>query len=88
MLIFHTILQNLISIFAIHKKFIDLFLQLKLIDTMDWRASQPIKNLVPKELQWSSISKIGFCGDWFDFDCSRGAETAMNSAINLSKLLI
>ncbi len=48
-------------------KFIDLLLHSKLIDTIDGIASQPIKNLVPKELQLSLISNIGFCCDCFDF---------------------
>ena len=54
---------------------------------MDWRASQPLNNLLPKELQWSSSSKIGFCGDWFDLNSCGGVETAMNSSIRLVKLL-
>ena len=54
---------------------------------MDWRASQPFNHSLPKELQWSSISKIGFCGDWFDFNSVGGVESAMNSSIRLAKLL-
>ncbi len=81
------IIQSLISIFANYKIFLDLFLEAKLIDKMDWRASQPVNNLLPKDLQWSSSSKIGFCGDWFDLNCSGGLETAMNSAIRLAKLI-
>ena len=54
---------------------------------MVWRASQPLNQLLPKELQWSSISKIGFCGDWFNLDGCRGLEAAMNSSIILAKLL-
>ena len=65
----------------------DLFLQAKLIDKMDWKASQALHHLLPKELQWSSSSKIGFCGDWFDSNSCEGVETAMNSSIRLVKLL-
>ena len=54
---------------------------------MDWRASQTLDNLLPKELQWSSTSKIGFCGDWFDFNGQAGIEASMNSSIRLAKLL-
>ena len=54
---------------------------------MDWRASQPLNPLLPKQLQWSQISKIGFCGDWFDLNSSSGLETAMKSAIRLAKLI-
>ena len=54
---------------------------------MDWRASQPLNNLLPKELQWSSNSKIGFCGDWFDLKSGGGVESAMNSSIRLAKLI-
>ena len=67
--------------------FIDLFLNARLIDSMDWRASQPLNHLLPKELQWSSISNIGFCGDWFDFDGCGGLEMAMNSSIRLAELI-
>ena len=82
-----TIIKSLISIFENYLIFVDLFLQAKLIDKMDWRASQPFHHLLPKELQWSSRSKIGFCGDWFDWDSCRGVESAMNSSIRLVKLL-
>ncbi len=81
------IIESLMMIFCNQNKFLDLFMQAKLFDIMYWRASQPINNLVSKELQWSSISNIGFCGDWFDFEgCSR-VEAAMNSSIRLSQLI-
>ena len=81
------IMKNLRKIFIKHQTFLDLFLHSRLIDKMDWRASQPINNLVSRELQWSSANNIGFCGDWFEVDGCQGVETAMNSAINLAKLL-
>tara|TARA_B100000965_G_C19528674_1_gene730049 strand:- start:588 stop:1340 length:753 start_codon:yes stop_codon:yes gene_type:complete len=81
------IIKSLISIFENYQIFLDLFVDARLIDKMDWRASQPIDNLLPKELQWSSNSKIGFCGDWFDLNCCGGVECAMNSSIRLVKLL-
>ena len=81
------IIISLITIFFNYQKFIDLFLQARLIDKMDWGASQPINNLLSKDLQWSSLSKIGFCGDWFDLNNFGGVESAMHSAIRLSKLL-
>ena len=74
-------------IFAKQSQFLDLFLESKLIDTISWRASQPINNLLSKDLQWSSISNIGFCGDWFDYNGCEGVEAAMNSAIRLSSIL-
>ena len=70
------------------KKYLNLFDHATLLDTMDWRASQPINNLLSKELQWSSISNIGFCGDWFDFGNFSRVESAMNSSIRLAKILI
>ena len=83
---FESIIQSLRLIFFKHKFFSDLFINAQLIDTMDWRASQPLNNLLPNQLQWSPISKIGFCGDWFEFsDCGR-VEAAMNSSIKLSKM--
>ena len=75
------------SLFANHLIFIDLFLHAKLINTMDWRASQVLNQLIPKELQWSSTSKIGFCGDWFNMNSNGGVESAMNSSIRLVKIL-
>tara|TARA_B100000214_G_C23913862_1_gene602682 strand:- start:510 stop:1268 length:759 start_codon:yes stop_codon:yes gene_type:complete len=81
------ILKSLISIFANYQIFVDLFLEARLFDEMDWRASQPVNHLLPKKLQWSSISNIGFCGDWFDLNCSGGLETAMNSSIRLANLI-
>ena len=54
---------------------------------MNWRVSQPINNLLPMDLQWSSKSKIGFCSDWFDLGKLRRVEIAFNSSIRLSKLL-
>tara|TARA_Y100001968_G_scaffold2788_1_gene2337 strand:+ start:1582 stop:2697 length:1116 start_codon:yes stop_codon:yes gene_type:complete len=81
------IIQSLIMIFDEHKKFKDLFSHATLLDTMHWRASQPINNFVPKELQWSTISNIGFCGDWFDFEGCSSVETAIKSSINLSRLI-
>ena len=80
-------LESLMIIFEKHQSFVDLFLNAKLIDTMDWRASQPFSHLLSKELQWSSVSKIGFCGDWFDLNSCGGIESAMNSSIRLAKLL-
>ena len=63
--------------------FLDLFLQASHIDTMDWRASQPLNHLLSKELQWSDSSKIGFCGDWFNMNRCVGVESAMNSSLRL-----
>jgi renalase len=81
------ITKSLISLFANYEIFLDLFLQARLIDSMDWRASQPLNHLVSKELQWSDSSKIGFCGDWFDLNSCGGVESAMNSSLRLVKFL-
>ena len=70
-----------------HRILLDLFLQARIIDKMDWRASQPLNHLIPKELYWSSTSNIAFCGDWFDLNCLRGVESAMNSSIRFAKLI-
>ena len=81
------IINSLISLFINYQIYLDLFYQAIIIDQMDWRASQPIDHLLAKELQWSSISKIGFCGDWFDLNSCGSVESAMNSSIRLVKLL-
>ena len=79
--------KSLKSLFANYKIFLDLFLHARLLDKMSWRASQPFNHLLPKALQWSSTSKIGFCGDWFDFNSDGAVESAMNSSIRLAKIL-
>tara|TARA_B100000214_G_C23955940_1_gene622840 strand:+ start:792 stop:1907 length:1116 start_codon:yes stop_codon:yes gene_type:complete len=84
---FDKIIKSLISIFENYRIFMDLFSQARLIDKMNWRASQPLNHLLSKELQWSSRSKIGFCGDWFDFNSYGGVESAINSSIRLAKVL-
>ncbi len=82
------IIKSLVSIFLQYQIFVDLFSEARLIDKMDWRASQPLNNLLPRELQWSSISNIGFCGDWFDSKNCGGVESAILSSIRLAKFLI
>ena len=81
------IIQSLVSLFRNHQTFLDLLLCARLVDIMNWRASQPLNQLLPKELQWSSSNKIGFCGDWFDMGSCSSVESAMNSSIRLAKLL-
>tara|TARA_Y100001968_G_C19162004_1_gene621318 strand:- start:171 stop:758 length:588 start_codon:yes stop_codon:yes gene_type:complete len=81
------IVKYLISIFLKYQIFVDLFSEAILIDKMDWRASQPLDNLLSKELQWSSISNIGFCGDWFASNSCGGVESAIQSSIRLAKFL-
>jgi len=81
------IIKILSEIFVNYRIFLDLFSAARLIDKMYWRSSQPLNHLLPKELQWSSSSKIGFCGDWIDLNSSVGVESAMNSSIRLAKLL-
>ena len=81
------IVESLKSLFINYPKFLDLILEARLIDNMNWRASQPSSNLLSKELQWSEKSNIGFCGDWFKWKNCGGVESAMNSSIRLSQLL-
>ena len=81
------IVKSLKSLFINYPLFLDLIGEARPVDTMDWRASQPLNNLLPKELQWSESSKIGFCGDWFNWkNCGR-VESAMNSSIRLAQLI-
>ena len=80
-------IKSLISLFVNYPSFQNLISASRLVDTMDWRASQPHNHLLPKELQWSSTSKIGFCGDWFDWGDCTGVEAAMNSSVALARLL-
>ena len=81
------IIKFLTDIFVNYRIFVDLFLEARLLDIMQWRASQPFHHLLPQELQWSSISNIGFCGDWFDSKSCKGVESAIHSSIRLAKLL-
>ena len=89
--IFSNNIENLIKvlkdILIKYQNFTDLFSQLTLFDIMDWRASQPINNFVSQDLQWSSRSNVGFCGDWFYSDSCTGIESAMNSAIRFAKII-
>ena len=82
-----TIIKYLLLIFVKHKIFLDLFLQASIIDTMNWRSSQPLNHFLPKELQWSSLSNIGFCGDWFYSSSCSGVESAMQSSIRLANIV-
>tara|TARA_B100000214_G_C23962638_1_gene626086 strand:+ start:1334 stop:2443 length:1110 start_codon:yes stop_codon:yes gene_type:complete len=84
---YEVIIEYLMRIFQGHKIFSNLFIDSQLINKMNWRASQPIGNLLPKEFQWSSISEIGFCGDWIDIDGVCGVQAAMESSIRLAKLI-
>ena len=84
---FEYIHQSLISLFVNDRIFLDMFFHARLLDEMHWRASQPLNHLLSKELQWSSSSKIGFCGDWFDFNNCGRVESAMKSSIRLTKLI-
>ena len=81
------ITKSLLSLFTNYPKFLDLFLKGRNIDIMNWRASQPISYLMSKELQWSADSRIGFCGDWFNWNNCGGVESAMNSSIRLAQLM-
>ena len=81
------ITKSLISIFCNHQIYLDLLIKARLIDKMDWRASQPLNHLLSKKLQWSSNINIGFCGDWFDFGNCGALERAMNSSIRLAQLI-
>ena len=52
---------------------------------MRWRASQPIGERVPLNLQISKDYKIGFCGDWFDVEGFGRIEGAILSGLELAK---
>jgi len=54
------------------------------ISIMRWRASQPIGTMIPKYLQFCEKQKIGFCGEWFDFEGFGRIEGAISSALSLS----
>ena len=53
------------------------------ISIMNWRASQPLGNGVPSDLQFCEKYKIGFCGDWFAEDGFGRIEGAILSALKL-----
>ena len=81
-----SIINDMTYIFRNHQNFLDLFLKAQQFDIMNWRASQPINNLVSQKLQLSLANNIGFCGDWFDVPGCSAVERAMNSSLNLVKL--
>ena len=80
-------LLEALRVFFKQKKILDVLLNSTVIDQMYWRASHPINNLLPLELQWSMKSNIGCWGDWFDLDGCRRVESAMYSSIRLAKIL-
>ena len=47
------LIKSLKLVFVNYRIFLDLFLKARIIDKMDWRASQHLNHLLPKELQWS-----------------------------------
>ena len=53
------------------------------VSIMNWRASQPLGNGVPSDLQFCEKYKIGFCGDWFAEDGFGRIEGAILSALKL-----
>ena len=55
---------------------------------MNWRASQPIGKGIPKRLQLCEEYKIGFCGDWFNFDGYGSVQCAISSGLMLSNKFI
>ena len=57
------------------------------ISIMRWRASQPLGTMVPNYLQFIEKEKIGFCGDWFDFEGFGRIEGAITSGLSLSSKL-
>ena len=81
------IVKYLESLFINYPIFQDLIVEAHPMEIMDWRASQPHNNLLPIDLQWSASSKIGFCGDWFNWKNCGGVESAMNSSLRLAKLI-
>ena len=82
-----SIIKSFISLFTNYQIYIDLISEARLVDTMNWRASQALNHLLPTKLQWSATSNIGFCGDWFNWKNCNGVESAMNNSIRLAKLL-
>ena len=54
---------------------------------MRWRASQPLGTMVPNYLQYIEKEKLGFCGDWFDFEGFGRIQGAISSALSLSSKL-
>ncbi len=55
------------------------------ISIMHWRASQPLGVAVPKTLQFCNDYKIGFCGDWFEYEGFGRIEGAVLSALKLAE---
>ena len=58
------------------------------ISIMNWRASQPIGEGIPKRLQLCEQYKIGFCGDWIQLEGYGSVLGAISSGLNLSNKLI
>ena len=78
------ILKNFNDLFK-NNSFINQLSGDEIISIMRWRASQPIGERVPLNLQISKDYKIGFCGDWFDVEGFGRIEGAILSGLELAK---
>ena len=58
------------------------------ISIMNWRASQPFGEGIPKELQLCEEYNIGFCGDWFKLEGFGSVQGAIFSGLILSDKFI
>ena len=55
---------------------------------MEWRSSQPSGVAVPSSLQICKDFKIGFCGDWFEYEGFGRIEGAILSGLNLANKIM
>ena len=58
------------------------------VSIMNWRASQPIGLGIPERLQICEELKIGFCGDWFQFEGFGTVQGAIISGIILTDKIL
>ncbi len=58
------------------------------VSIMNWRASQPIGIGIPERLQINEELKIGFCGDWFQFEGFGTVQGAILSGLKLTDKIL
>tara|TARA_B100000900_G_scaffold45377_1_gene33764 strand:+ start:645 stop:1802 length:1158 start_codon:yes stop_codon:yes gene_type:complete len=81
-------ISNKLNTFLIKNNIINKKFLIEDISIMNWRASQPIGEGIPKRLQLCEEYNIGFCGDWIQSEDYGSAAGAILSGLNLSNNFI
>ena len=86
--ILYQFISNKLNSFLIKNNIIFDNLFLDDISRMNWRASQPLGEGIPKRLQLCEEYNIGFCGDWIQLEGYGSVYGAILSGLKLSNKFI